>query len=126
MTTHGIIVLSLMGIVLLLWILNLVRCGRLYVGYGALFVVAIIATILTLLFPPVLVAVSWLVGANLPASALTLLALAFIVIMLVYIFTQITVISNRLTAVVQELAIRGALEAQEEASRDKGRSTSGG
>jgi hypothetical protein len=117
MTTHGILVLCLMGIALLLWILDLVRSGRLYVGYAAIFVVAIAATILTLLFPPVLATVSSVVGANLPASALTLLALGFIVVMLVYVFTQITVISNRLTAVVQELAIRGALEARGGASR---------
>jgi hypothetical protein len=49
-----------------------------------------------------------LVGALFPASALTLLALCFIVFMLVYVLAQITVVSNRLVIVVQELAIRQA------------------
>jgi len=115
MTTQGIVVLCLLGIALLLWVLNLVRRGRLYVGYGAVFIAAIFATILTLTFPPVLTTVSRMVGANLPASALSVLAFAFIVAMLVYILTQITLISNRLSAVVQELAIQEALEARGDA-----------
>jgi hypothetical protein len=114
MTTHGLVVLALLGIALLTWVLNLVRRGRLYVGYGALFIVAIIATMVTLVFPPVLATVSWIVGANLPVSALTLLAWTFIVVVLIYVFTQITVISNRLTTVVQELAIQGALEVRDD------------
>jgi hypothetical protein len=121
MTTHGIMVLGLMGLVLLLWVLSLVRRGRLYVGYGALFLVAIIATIVALAFPPILSAASWLIGTNLPASTLTLLALAFVIAVLVYIFTQITVISNRLAAVVQELAIQGALEARSDPAESTGR-----
>ncbi len=120
MTTQGIIVLDLLGIVLLAWILDLTRRGRLYVGYGAGFVVTILGTVVVLSVPPILDAVTRLVGAFFPASALTLLALGFILRMLVYVLTQLTIISDRLARLVQELAIQRAQESktQTNVSRD--------
>jgi hypothetical protein len=108
MTTQGIIVLIAVGLTLLVWILDLVRRDRLYVGYGIIFIVTILGALLVLLVPPLLGGMTRLVGALFPASALTLLALCFIVFMLVYVLAQITVVSNRLVTVVQELAIRQA------------------
>jgi hypothetical protein len=106
MTTQGIIVLIVVGLTLLAWILDLVRRDRLYVGYGIIFIVTILGALLVLLVPPLLGGITRLVGALFPASALTLLALCFIIFMLVYVLAQITVVSNRLATVVQELAIR--------------------
>ena len=127
MTTQGIIVLDLIGIVLLVWILDLTRRGRLYVGYGALFVVTILSTIVVISVPPVLATVTRLVGAFFPVSALTLLALGFIVLLLVYILTQLTVISDRLAKLVQELAIQQAKEGkQRELARAGDRVTEAG
>jgi hypothetical protein len=117
MTTRGILVLDVAGIVLLFWVLNLIRWGRLYVGYGVIFVVAILTSIVTLSVPALLTMVTRLVGAFFPASALTLLALAFIVLMLVYVFTQITVVSNRLARLVQNLAIQQAKQDAEREAR---------
>ena len=77
-----------------------------YVGYGVVFILAILGVTI----PPLLRFVTHLVGAIFPASALTLLALCFIVFTLVYILTQVTVVSNRLAVVVQELAIQRAKE----------------
>jgi len=110
MTTHGTIVLIAVGLTLLVWILDLVRRDRLYVGYGIILLVAIIGSLLLLVVPPLLGWMTRLVGALFPASALTLLALCFIVFMLVYILAQVTVVSNRLALLVQELAIRQAEE----------------
>ena len=110
---QAILVLNLMGIFFLLWVLNLVRHGRLYVGYGIIFVVAILSTMITLSVPQLLTAVTHLVGAIFPASALTLLAICFIVLMLLYVLTQLTLVSNRLTILVQELAIERAKESAE-------------
>ena len=107
---QAILVLNLMGFLFLLWVLNLVRHGRLYVGYGIIFVAAILSTMITLSVPQFLTGVTHLVGAVFPASALTLLALCFIVLMLLYILTQLTLVSNRLTLLVQELAIVRAKE----------------
>jgi len=108
MTTQGTIVLIALGLILLFWILDLVRRDRLYAGYGIMFIVTILGALLVLLAPPLLGGITRLVGALFPASALTLLALCFIVFMLVYVLAQITVVSNRLVIVVQELAIRQA------------------
>ena len=106
MTTQGIIVLIAVGLTLLVWILDLVRRDRLYVGYGIIFLLTILGALLVLVVPALLGGITRLVGALFPASALTLLALCFIVFMLVYVLAQITVVSNRLAMVVQELAIR--------------------
>ena len=75
MTFQGTIVLLLIGIVLVVWILDLIRRDRLYVGYGVVFSLAIVGVMSVLLVPSVLAVVTRLVGAIFPASALTLLAL---------------------------------------------------
>jgi hypothetical protein len=108
MTFQGILVLNLIALVLLLWVLNLVRHGRLYVGYGVIFVAAISGAMLLLSVPWLQAAVTRIIGAVFPASAFTLLALCFIVLMLLYILTQITIVSNRLSKLVQQLAIERA------------------
>ena len=110
MTIQGIIVLNLIGLVLLLWILNLVRRDRLYVGYGVMFVLIILSAILVLTVPTLLTFITHLVGAVFPTSALTLIALCFIVFMLAYILTQVTLISNRVAVLIQQLAIQQAKE----------------
>jgi hypothetical protein len=109
-TVQGIIVLIIIGLAFLFWILNLVRGGRLYVGYGVIFVLIILAVIVILSVPRLLTLVTHMVGAVFPASALTLLALCFIVLLLVYILSQVTIISNRVATLAQELAIRQARE----------------
>ena len=119
MTIQGIIVLNLIGIGLLFWVLHLVRLGRLYVGYGVIFILTILMTIVLLSVPGLLTIVTHMVGAVFPASALTLLALCFIVLLLVYVLTQVTIISNRLAVMAQELAIR---QASEDAKRREGNS----
>jgi hypothetical protein len=119
MTLQGILVLNLIGLALLLWVLNLVRHGRLYVGYGVIFVAAILGTMLLLSVPWLLNTVTHLIGAIFPASALTLLALCFIVLMLLYILSQLTIVSNRLTTLVQKLAIEEARPAAGKGERDE-------
>jgi hypothetical protein len=109
-TTQGIILLDLIGFVLLLWILDQVRRDRLYVGYGIVLVLTDLCAILVLSVSPLLTFVTHLVGAVFPASALTFLALYFIVFMLVYMLTQVTLLANRLATVVQQLAIQQAKE----------------
>jgi hypothetical protein len=108
MTLQGVLVIDVIAVALTLWVLDLVRTGRLYVGYAVMFVVAFVMIIGTVSVPPMLGAVTTLVGAAFPASALTLLALAFVGFLSIYILAQLTTLSNRLASVVQELAIRQA------------------
>lgn len=116
---RAVLVLDLMGLFFLLWILNLVRHGRLYVGYGVIFIAAILGTMVTLSVPQLLLGVTHLVGAIFPASALTLLALAFIVLMLLYVLSQLTLVSNRLAVLIQELAIERGRESARKAAREE-------
>jgi hypothetical protein len=110
MTLQGIVILNLIALALLLWVGNLVRRGSLYVGYGVIFIIVIAGVMITVSVPALLSLVARLVGAVFPVSALTLLALCFIVFMLVYILTQVTVLSNRITVLAQGLAIQQARE----------------
>jgi hypothetical protein len=119
MTIQGSIFLILIGLVLSCWVLDLVRRNRLYVGYGLVFIISILGVILLLSLPPLLALVTRLVGAIFPASALTLLALCFIIFMLIYVLTQVTIVSNRLAVLVQELAVQRAKEAASDESHRK-------
>lgn len=113
MTVQGIVILNLIALALLLWVGNLVRRGTLYVGYGVIFIMLTLGMMLILSVPRLLAVLVSVVVAVFPVSALTLLALCFIVFMLIYILTQVTVLSNRLTLLVQGLAIQQAREAGE-------------
>lgn len=115
---RAVLVLNLMGLFFLFWVLNLVRHGRLYVGYGVIFITAIVGTMVTLSVPHLLLVVTHLVGAIFPASALTLLALCFIVVMLLYVLSQLTLVSNRLAGLIQELAIERGKESARVATRE--------
>ena len=108
MSFQGVLLLDILGLILLLWVLSLIRHGRLYVGYGVILVTAIILVSLMISIPRLLIFITQLVGAEYPTSALSLLALGFFTFMLVYILTQITMLSNRLTRLIQRLAIEGA------------------
>jgi hypothetical protein len=110
MTVQGTIILLIIGLALQLWILNLVRRDRLYAGYGVFLSVAIAGVMLVVAVPPLLAGVTRMVGAIFPVSALTLLALGFIFVMLVYVLTQVTILSNRLAAAIQELAVQRTKE----------------
>jgi hypothetical protein len=109
-TLQGVLILDMAGILLLVWVLNLVRGGRLYVGYGVVFILATVLTMVALSIQALLRLLTRLVGAVYPTSALTLLAFGFIVLMLVYVLTQLTIVSNRVALVVQELALQRATE----------------
>jgi hypothetical protein len=113
MTLQGIVVLNLIAVALLLWVANLVRRGALYAGYGVIFILVTLSVMIVLSIPQLLSLLVRLVGAVFPVSALTLLALCFIVFMLVYILTQVTVLSNRLATLTQGLAIQQAKEQAE-------------
>jgi hypothetical protein len=105
MTVQGIVVLDAIALLLMLWTLNQVRSERLYVGYAVIVLLPTVGVVILFSTPTLLTRVTHLVGALFPASALTLLALCFVVFLLVYVLTQVTLIAQRLAVVVQELAI---------------------
>jgi hypothetical protein len=107
-TTQGVIALDVIGCTLLVWILDPVRRDRLYVGYAVLLGLTIVGAIIVLSVPEFITIASRLASTVFPTSALTLLTLCFIFAMLVYVLTQVTLLSNRVATVIQRLAIQRA------------------
>jgi uncharacterized protein DUF2304 len=105
MTAAGVLLVDALALALLFWVLNLVRWGRLYVGYGALFVAVLLFSAAAVSVPPL----TRLLGTGLafffPAGGVAVLGLSFVLLLLIYILTQMTILSNRLSALVQELAL---------------------
>ena len=124
MIISGTIFLDLVALVVLVWILDLTRRGRLYVGYGVIFVLVVVGTMAVLSVPPLLDTVTNSLGALSPVPGFTLLVFGFTLVMLVYILTQTTVISNRLADVVQELAIQQMKASAEERAKPAARESS--
>jgi hypothetical protein len=108
MTAAGIVVSAVIGAVLLLWVVNLIRHDRLYVGYGVIFVIGTLAALAVLLVPPLLAVLTWASAALLAVPALSIVPLALFTFLMVYVFAQITILSNRVMRLTQELAIRNA------------------
>ncbi|MCC7418300.1 MAG: DUF2304 domain-containing protein [Acidobacteria bacterium] len=107
----GALLVDALAILTIAWIFQLVRRDRLYVGYGVIFVLVIAAGLVLLTFPVVRRPIDWIGALALGAPALLALAIAFLVLMLIYVLGQLTQVSNRLSRLTQELAIRDALDA---------------
>jgi hypothetical protein len=105
MTLAGIIVLWLINICLLAWIFSLSRRGKLYIGYAVVWLVWSIFGLVVVSIPPVLNFITMLVGARFPASALTMLAFAFLFVMQIYILSQLSILSRRISLISQTMAI---------------------
>lgn len=108
MTVAGIVLVDVAAILVLAWILNLTRLGRLYVGYAAVFAVAILATLVTLSWAPLRALADRSARALFPDAGIMVAFLFVIGLLLVYVLAQLTIIANRLSTLVQELAIQQA------------------
>jgi hypothetical protein len=106
MTAAGIATGIFIGCALLLWVIDLIRRDRLYAGYGVIFVFGTIAAMTVLIVPPLLRAAIAASMALLPVPSLSLVALIVLTFLMVYVFVQISVLSNRVMRLTQELAIR--------------------
>jgi hypothetical protein len=106
MTLHSTLVVEIGLVTLIIWVIHLVRRDRLYSGYGALLIVAFGGAAIVVMIPAVLRLVTALVGALLPASALMMLAVFLILVILVYILSQVSLLSHRISVLTQELALR--------------------
>ncbi len=98
MTLTVLAVMIATAMAMTLWILDLVRRGKLYPGYGIVLIPMIIGAV-----PAAAVAD----GVDVPVRAGTLTLLIFLgfAAVLVYVLSQLTIIANRVAAVVQELAL---------------------
>jgi len=117
MTAGGVLLGAAIGLVLLLWVANLIRHDRLYIGYGVIFVVGTLAAIVVLIVPSLLDAVTRGSIALLPVASLSIVPLALFTFLMVYVFAQITILSNRVTRLTQELAIRNTRQEPDAGAR---------
>jgi len=107
-TAAGIVAGLVIGLGLLLWVTALIRQDRLYAGYGVIFIVGTLAAMSVLAIPPLLQFATEASVALMPVSSLSLVAIVLLTFLVVYVFIQISVLSNRVMKLTQELAIRGA------------------
>ena len=108
MTGVGIVTATAIGLAVLMWIGNLIWQDRLYVGYGVILVCGTIAGIVALGAPPLRRATTAASQALLPVPSLTLIPIVIFTFLMLYVFTQITFLSNLVSRLTQELAIRDA------------------
>jgi hypothetical protein len=104
----GRLLLLVAGLAMLAWMVNLARVGRLYAGYAIIFIAGLLGFV-TLAFVPGLTAtVAVHLEALFPGLGVLVPALGAVFLLFVYVLTQVTILSNRVAALVQELAIERA------------------
>jgi hypothetical protein len=106
MTIWGVLIFDGLGLALLVWLGNLIRRGRLYVGYGAILLLSIIAVMVIVSFPPLERFLINALESVFPSSAVVIMTFGYLFLMIIYLLTQVTLLSDRLAALIQDIAIR--------------------
>jgi hypothetical protein len=105
MTPRSAFVFDAGASLLAVWTLRLVRRDRLYVGYGVIVLVGLAAEVVVASSSRAGSALMWFTGTTTSLGGLGIVAALIGAVLAIYILSQLTVLSNRLTQVVQELAI---------------------
>lgn len=102
----GILIVDAIGLLLFGWVVNLIRKGRVYVGYGSALLITIVGIICIASVPAQFVrAFTHRIGEVMPGSLLVFLAIYCILFALIFVFREITTLSRRLRTLTQQLAI---------------------
>lgn len=117
MTIVGTAIVMAIGLSLLLWVVNLIRGDRLYVGYGVIFIFGTVAAMLVLALPPLRLTATRLSVVIMPEPSLSGLAIIILTFLIVYAFIQISVLANRVIKLTQELAMRDARHQDDDGAR---------
>ena len=118
MTIQGAILIAFVATALTLWMLNLVRRGRLYIGYAVVCLLGFAGIVIAACFPPIRHGAQAVLDYFFPRTGV-LVALGTLAAMaLIYVLSQLTIMSNRLARTVQRAAMRDALA--DEADRPSG------
>jgi hypothetical protein len=107
-TTLGIFVLALAAALLGAWILDLVRRGRLYVGYGIVLLALVVAVVVVAVVPFARHLASSVADSLYPREPIAVIGLAALLLLLIYLLHQLSVLSDRVATLTQELAIQRA------------------
>ena len=102
----SILIVDAIGFLLFGWVVNLIRKGRVYVGYGSALLITIAGIICVASAPAQFVdAFTHRIGQLMPGSLPVFVAIYCILFALIYLFREITMISRRLRILTQQLAI---------------------
>jgi hypothetical protein len=104
-SAQGIILIDIVGLGIVILIVNLVRSQKLHVGYGVLWLLAVLGLMAVTSFLPLLTLVTMAVGATFPASALSLLAFVFIFLILIFFSVHLSLLYARQIQLAQSLAL---------------------
>jgi hypothetical protein len=119
----GNLIADAIGLLLFGWVLNLVRKGNVYAGYGSALLTIIGGIICVASAPAQFVeTLRHRIGEVMPSSLPVFLAIYCILLTLIYLLREITLISRRLRTLTQQLAIEfarrdGALDSGEPLSK---------
>jgi hypothetical protein len=105
MTPRSALVFDAGACLLAVWTLRLVRRDRLYVGYGVIVLLGLAAEVIVASFGRARSALMLFTDMPSSLAALGVVAALIAALLAIYVLSQLTVLSNRLTQVVQELAI---------------------
>ena len=109
MTTLGGVVLILAAALVGGWILDLIRRGRLYVGYGIVLLALIVMVVGVAVVPFARDLAHALLDRLFPAEQVAVVGLAALLLLFIYLLHQLSVLSDRVATLTQELAIRRSL-----------------
>jgi len=108
MTPAGATLLLLVAAILSGWILDLVRRGRLYVGYGIVLLALLGLVAAVSVLPPLQRMAEAVLGRLFPSEPVAVIGLSAVLFLLIYLLHQLSVLADRVANLTQELAIRRA------------------
>lgn len=106
MSIYFLISANVAGILLAIYSLYLIVRIRLYVGYGVAWLILIGFGLLALNFPPLWSFLNWATGTLDAQQAWMLMILFGVVFLLIYLFVQLTILSERLTDIARHIALK--------------------
>tara|TARA_B100000315_G_C14423131_1_gene516526 strand:+ start:136 stop:510 length:375 start_codon:yes stop_codon:yes gene_type:complete len=123
MRTTFLIFANLSALLLAIYTFYLIVRVRLYIGYGVAWLLLLGLGVFTLNFPPAWGLLRWVTGTQDAQQAWADMILAGIVFLLIYLFVQMTILSQRITAIARHIALGQLRENQEEKASEEDRDT---
>ena len=105
LSSQGRVLLVVMAVVMAAVVVAMLRRRRLHEEYALVWLGMLAVMVVVVASERVLLLVTALVGARFPASALTLISLAVVFLFLILYSTRISVLSDKVRDLAQELAL---------------------
>jgi len=106
MSSRGQLFIVSISVLIIIYVLNALRCKKINEEYCLWWISIMIATDFLVLNPPLLMKITHVIGALVPISTLTLFALVFILAILIYFSMKISVLTNQMRMLIQTVALQ--------------------